>query len=384
MPNLCIATTFDYFNNRRIPLVSIVLDTDSGSSDIYKLYHKGTGITLMNAEENKQKIRELFCNNRVVCNDFKTHLAAFDMDLDCEYDSYDPCVERPKIGADIKLSVKFLIETVKELRSHKPEAWSSLVAKASIPYQYIEKKGYLYFDQEVHSTFYLNTFTGRVKSVDFSIHGKGDGDKIESVDLERNVFLHFDWMSADMRFGSILSNDDVMIDTFIESDPYDYIANAMNISREETKKTLLKASYNKDFDDWIFGAYGKYAAWMANNVKIVESGGSICNIVGRPFKIDENHDEKSVISAPLQGSVASAIHSVVNKIYKLDKNILFTDIYDSIVCSCSSGVAKDVMEEIGNIMYRPFEGILDDDITMPYRVSAGFGWRKWKLVKEVR
>src|SRR5690606_13357168 len=128
-------------------------------------------------------------------------------------DAYDPCVERPSIQPTKSLTVKKLCSTMKELQAHEPSTWSSLVAKSSVPYQYLENKGYLYFNKKVNPIFYLNTFTGRTKSVGFSIHGKGEKDEMKSVDIERTVFIHFDWVSADMRFGAIMSNDDIMMET---------------------------------------------------------------------------------------------------------------------------------------------------------------------------
>lgn len=377
-----IATLFDY--NKFKPLLTAVRD-ESGSK-LYKLWHPGTKKTIKEVEESQKEITKLF-DDKVVCNDFKTHLKAFNLNLDKDYDVYDPCVDRQPHGT-IENSKKSVIRILKDLMKHEPQKWSKLVADASIPYQHLENRGYLYYGKVEHPTFFLDTYTGRARSIGFPIHGKGKDEDIKPVDENRDIFVHFDWISADIRMGSFMADDDILSSVYEESDPYSYVAEHVDLPREDIKLRFMRALYNGDFDDGIFELYYKFADWMKGIHSRIDKGKPVCNIVGRPYYPVENHTgnhgKKSAANAPLQGSIAAAISAACCKIRELDKEVLFVDRYDSIVCACSKSVVNDVVNEVGNIMYRPFSGILDEDYTMPYKVDIGKSWMKWKTLRTVR
>lgn len=365
--------------------MSFVYDKENKKSKIYKLYHQGTGITLYEVEQNKKEIAALFDGNEVLCNDFKTHLRCFNLPRELIYKAYDLACEKPSIGPTIKESVASLISVFSTVKTSTPEIWMKLLADASVAYQRLEDVGYLYFGSTVRPDFMLDTYTGRARSLGFSIHGKNINDDLKSLDLDRDVFIHFDWISADIRFASLLSKDKELMDVFTESDPYTYIVDCLgNIDREEVKKMFLAAMYNRSYDDPIFDLYPEFAEWMKNTGDKVDNGIPVYNIVGRPFIKTPDHNDKAAINATLQGSVASATHAVLSRIYNLDREILFTDIYDSIVCVCNKKQIRDVVEIVGDIMHEPFKGLVDIDCIMPYKVNIGKKWYDWKEYKVVR
>jgi len=376
---MIILTLFDY--NKFVPLLTLVKDE---TLKIYNLYHPASGISLYEAEQNKSFIRNLLeTNKNIICNDFKTHLKCFNLNLDAKYDVYDICCDRPANNQDLNESKKNLLRLMKSIDTHG-EPWMKLTSEASVVYQYLENKGYSYFGKLVRPTFFLDTYTGRARSAGFSIHGMGDKEDIRSIDSSRDTFVHFDWVSADIRFAGLLSKDVELLEMFNDSDPYTYLSQQLNIDRDSFKVSFLASMYNRNYDDPIFGLFPDFISWLKNIGENADSKKPITDIMGRPYVSNKDHNEKAAINAAMQGSVAEAVKAAFKKIYTLDKDVLFSDIYDSIVCACSRSVVKDVIEEVGKIIYRPFEGILDYDITLPYKISVGNRWCKWKTLKVIR
>lgn len=376
---MLILTLFDY--SKFIPLLTLV---KSDSIKIYNLYHPASGISLYEAEQNKNTVKSLIESNKVICNDFKTHLKCFNLDLNKKYDVYDIPCDRPANNQNLDESKKNLLRLMKSVGQINPERWMKLTADAAIVYQYLENRGYNYFGKVVKPTFFLDTYTGRARSTGFSIHGMGDKEDIRSIDQQRDTFVHFDWVSADIRFAGLLSNDQELLNMFDESDPYTYLSNYLGIDRDSFKVSFLASMYNRNYDDPIFSLFPDFISWLKNIGNNADLKIPIVDIMNRPYLASSEHNEKAAINAAMQGSVAEAVKAVFTKIYNLDKNVLFSDIYDSIVCSCSKAVVKDVINEVGKIIYRPFDGILNNDIRLPYKISIGNKWCRWKTLKVIR
>lgn len=379
----CIITLFDY--NKHLPLLSLVHNKDDNTTKWYKLYHPGTGMTLYEVEQNKAEIIEILSHKKVICNDFKTHVKAFDLPRELLYDAYDMACEKPLLNSDFKISAASIAEIFKTVKDLNPEPWMKLLADAAIPYQFLEDTGYLHFGKISRPNFMLDTYTGRARSLGFSIHGTNHRDDLRPIDPYKDVFVHFDWVSADIRFGSIISKDEELNEVFKASDPYSYIADCLgDMSREDVKAMFLAAMYNRSYDDPIFDLYPDFAAWMRETGEKADKNEPVYNIIGRPFVQNADHNVKAAINAVLQGSVASATHAAMRRIYDLDREILFTDIYDSIVCVCNKRNLKEVIDVVGAIVYEPFKGLVDIDCTLPYKVNVGVEWCKWKEYKVVR
>lgn len=374
-----ILTSIDH--NRYRPLITYI--AESGTSKAIPLYHKGTGTQLNEVEENKAVVKKYFETNDVICNDFKSCIKAFNLKRDMVYSVYDCGIGQISSRNDIRDTLSDLIglsRTVPE-----PRVWMKLIADASLVYQDIEDRGYMYFGEPVHPCFHLDAYSGRTRSTGFSIHNKNKNDLIESIDPEREIFVHFDWVAADIRFGGIMSGDNELNEVFNESDPYTYIIDNVGIgSRNDVKQMFLQAVNNMKYNDDVFGLYPKFANWLGEQKRLLDNNKPVYNVAGRPFNIDDEHDKRSAINAVLQGSVAAAVQAAFIKIHQLDSSVLFTDIYDSIVCVCSKSVVRDVINEVGRIIYRPFDGILDKDIRLPYKVSIGTKWCAWQELETIR
>jgi len=367
------------------PLAALISGTNNNNEEINEIipiYHRGTGFTLEKAENNKKHVADIITNNTVIFNDFKSCVGAFDLARDIDYDAYDTCIGNINSGNDLRSTTKKLLE-VKNAMHHAE--WMKLVAGAGVVYQNIEDRGYLHFGKLVHPTFSLDTYSGRTRSTGFTIHNKNGDHDISHIDLTRDTFVHFDWIAADIRFGGVMSDDLELNNVFDASDPYTYIVNTVgDIGREDVKLAFFKALYNMEYEDPIFGLYPDFAKWLGEQKEKVDNNEPVFNIVGRPYYINKEHDGKAAINATLQGSVAAAVQAAMIKINRLDDKILVTDIYDSIVCACSQSVVNDVIKEVGDIIYRPFDGILDKDIRLPFKVSVGFKWYSWREHKVVR
>jgi hypothetical protein len=67
-------------------------------------------------------------------------------------------------------------------------------------------------------------------------------------------------------------------------------------------------------------------------------------------------------------------------------NYLITDIHDGVVLSLPKDkkILGHVVEKVGEIFYRPFDGIFTQDLVFPYKVSMGNRWKQWKEISVVR
>ena len=104
------------------------------------------------------------------------------------------------------------------------------------------------------------TFTGRSKTSGFPIQGTTDKHDIKLLPDKRGYFIHFDWISADLRIASIISEDEELQESFKKSDPYDYISNILGegFSRSDCKIEFLKPIYSLSPDAPILDLFPKF------------------------------------------------------------------------------------------------------------------------------
>lgn len=375
-----VITSFDYDANPIKPLISLALV--DGNIKILPIFHKASKITLMEAENNLKILRFILENTTATCNDFKNHISSLKLDLDRNYDIYDSCLNIDH-SHSINRSKKILAEAIIKSKESKFK-WSKLVAEASIVYQYMEEKGFDNKLEIIHPSYCLNTFSGRSKCKGFNIQGGSKDDIILPADSTKNIFIQFDWISADIRAASLLSNDQEMINSFENEDPYSILAEVLGKSRKEAKLSFLKAINSLSYEDPIMYCFEKFQKWASESIKSIKNGNPGYNLIGRPYVKDSSHGDKSVFNAQMQGTVAQAMQAVLTKLYKLDKSTIFTEIHDSLICICEKNNIKNVINEVSNIMLYPFDGILDDNPKFPLKVNIGTKWRKWKLVKVFR
>lgn len=262
--------------------------------------------------------------------------------------------------------------------------WQKIRAESSEAYSNIEDRGVIYEYKKVYPKYSNDVFSGRSKTVGFNIQGTNKNFDIMHSDPRLNIFLTFDWLSADARIAAILSEDDNLLNCFNDSDPYSYIAEALNnkVSRESCKSEWNKAVNSLDCNNGIFKLFPKFSKWFSNQVETMNRIGYTESILGRRFYTDGTYKQnKRAINSIFQGSVAHAMNNSVARIESEIKSIL-TEQHDSITISSSEHIVNKHVKLVSDIIYRPLSPYLD--ITMPFRIGIGKSWGSYKYFKECR
>lgn len=354
------------------------------------IYQKGTGKSLLKVEEDKIRIKKIFESSlnqkvRIICNDFKLHIKAFSLDLSPQhYNVY--C-----IPDTYRMKIESIEQFISLCDSRGIKEYQKIFANAQIVYEYLEKQKLLLNYTIVNPRYSCNTFSGRSKTLDFCVQGYTEGDNVRTVSSnDSDVVIMFDWLAADIRIASILSNDTNLQNSFFDSDPYTYLMNAINntseekISREECKRFLLKSinSMNMD-DDVLIDVFPQLCKWVNSINRKLDTGAVIYSILGRSFSMEDAKNKLAVLNGVMQGSVAHAMQIVLRKIYDTIPSKLITEIHDSIVVNCPNKQEdiKYVINTIVKIMREPFLGYIDKEYVFPVNVSVGSRWKKWKFLK---
>ena len=371
--DILIITLFNYNNNPILPLSTTVIIDNKPKT--YKLFNPKHEITLEEVYNNINEIRKLFETSTILCNDFKTHLSTFQLNLNKIYDVYNIPTQQDTI--DHK---DLVINFISEFNKIKKQRWSKLMAEASIVYQYMEDKGIYNGVEILCPKYFLDTFSGRSKCKNFNIQGTTKDDIIYSTDKDNNLFVQFDWTAADIMAAALLSEDEKLLETFKHSDPYSNIANITGASRQECKENFLMLLNSLSYNSSLITRFPKLREWMVSCAEKLDKNLPLYSILGRSYYKSSSRDEKSVFNAQMQGTVAHAMQSVLNKIYNIDKSILFCEIHDSLICAIHHNKAKDVINEVKSIMQQPFDDILHLDHKFVCKISIG---KKWKQFKEL-
>lgn len=288
-----------------------------------------------------------------------------------------------------KILCQKLIDSIK-LIPDKP--YQTVLAKAQSVYAGMNKTGLMLNYTKVQPEWSWNTFSGRSKTVNFNVQGWSDPDVIYQPTIPYNcVHIHFDWICADFRVAAIMSGDKVLNQAFLDSDPYTYLSKELSGCgdelREEAKLLFLKVVNSLDHnDETINKVYPELCVWLRKTLNDLRKAGFSTNILGRPFRIKQDRSERSIFNAILQGSVANAMQCVLWKVRNQFPTYLVTDIHDGLVLSVpkDSMIVKHVVDVVGKMFFRPFEDVLNGDITFPYKVSVGNRWKEWKTMITVR
>lgn len=366
------------FNDGKLPKPLLSAFSDGDTTEIFNLYQRGTGITLQEVAENKNKISELICNEEIYVNDFKRHLWAFDLSLTNDYRVWTS-------DEHVKTSEE-LTNTINKMTKHFVKEWERLLAEASIVYQSIQNRG-IYIGYQHINPNYGFTLTGRSKTTGFNAHNTDEDIRLRPDD--NDVFVHFDWLSADIRACSLLAQDEEMEETFKTSNPYAVIAEKLgDQDRDTIKIAMLESIYSLNTDSPIVAYYNKFKRWMAETIERMDVNGYTETILGRRFYLDQMPDQdrarRTAFNAAIQGTVAHAMQNTLVKLNSIMPGSIVTEIYDSIVISCSKQSIKDVINSSIEIMLHPFADLLDYNPIFPVRVSIGKQWRRWKQYKEYR
>lgn len=378
-----ILTAFDRTKTAK-PLVSLVFNSETKSVDLLDLYLQGTGSSIKNAIDNSKYIASLF-DGEVVVNDFKSHVEAFNLPIDRDYKAYTiPEEEDINIPQDKPGLYKYLATKLAGARKINTNKWQLLMSDAMLVYLTLQRRGVRRGGVMFHPIYNLTTFTGRSKTTEFSIQGMGDNEEITHVDEDKIVFVCADWISADMRALSLLSEDPDMQKSFVTADPYKYIVEKTGRDRDSCKIELLKSIYSLNPNSPALDVFPKLKRWIVDSVDKMRHDGYLTSILNRKFYLSSERDERAVFNAPIQGTVAHAMHNAMIQINRKLPQHLLTELHDSIIVCCTKSETKTVIETVQDIMLHPFRDILPSNPTFPLKVSIGGSWRQWKQLREIR
>lgn len=377
---------FDHNSQPPSPLLAAVYDDDDGNLDFYDLYLKGTGIKLYEVEQNKKALQDIIENYKVVLTNFKSFVGAFDLNIFKEYDVYEAPITTVRIRTtEYKDLQKLLLLRLKEIRK-EPQKWQKILANAQLVYRHLELLGY-YNNYKKCKPIYDFTYSGRSKSTQDNIQGASVKDDIKHSNPAYNTFVCFDWKAADLRVASLLSKDQRLQQSFINSDPYTALRDELDddeITRDHCKMALFRSLYSLDFENPILECYDRFADWMKDSLDSINKVGYSKSMLGRKFYGIEGRTNKSVFNAQIQGSVAHAMQCVLYRVFNIYPDNLIADIHDSLVLAAKKDDIDEIIETVSQIMLYPFDGILEDNPGFPHKVCVGEKWKQWEEIREFR
>ena len=395
---LYIWTAFDKTGKTK-PLMSAVFDSEANKVEFYPLYgYGGKGTEVIKRLE---YLASLF-DYPVVTNDFKGHIEGFNylrdglpplLATDKDYSVYVvPHEEDYNFPREPKELIRYLAGKISYAKKMGPPAqWQLLLGDASLVYLDLQKRGVLRGGLPEYPRYEFIT-TGRVSASGFNTQGQNEDTELAHVDEDKNIFIHADWIAADIRGAAILSGDEKMLQSFEKSDPYTDMANAAGKSRSEFKnKVVLPGFYSLNLESEIYKYYPKFKDWGSNAIEMMDSQGFATSILGRRFYVktsgtDEEmlKSRRQVFNAQIQGTTAHAMQNAIVQIHKRLPRNLLVELHDSVVVCCSQNDVKTVMGVVTDIMLHPFRNILSSDPTYPLKVSIGSKWYQWKQLREIR
>lgn len=353
----------------------------------------GTGLKISDVERNKRTIKEFIIGrladrSRIVTSDFKLFLEAFNIPFYTEqlnvYDLLLPELEAPSTPEKADSNLRRLLHG---LAKANLQQWQKVTANAAVVYAALEDRGLYVFEERVYPRWSQHTFSGRTKTSVYNIQGAAATEHIRNpAGKPGDYFLHFDWRAADIRIAALLSGDDRLLNACEHLDPYQYVADFLNVGhedgldRDECKLALLKAINSMDTEAHIFNAFPRLRDWISESRQRMGQGHPLASILGRRYVRQEGRKDLSVFNATMQGSIAQAMQLVVHRIWAEFGLSLVAEIHDSIVMTCprSNAIVKNIIQKITAIMCYPFVSALDANPVFPVRVSIGNSWKAWK------
>lgn len=362
---------------------------------ICDLYRPGAGKTIKKIDTSKKIVKNILLKanaeqRKIIISDFKSHIKAFDLPYNHKtWNVYDVHLKDVQSSNSSGQDNEIVVKILNRLSRVTPQEYQKVLAQAATVYQDLENTGLLINHDPTFPKWSQKTFSGRSKTTGFNIQGFHENwHVVPQGGNEYDVMIHFDWVCADIRIASILSQDDILNDTFINSDPYTVLMNKLNngsdekISREESKRYLLKSINSMDFTSVaLTEVYPRLGKWIRRCKETIVEGRPLKTILGRKFRLKQSKNELAVLNGVMQGSVAHAMHLVLKRIWDRLPNRLIAEIHDCLVVSAApdSTEIKAVIDIIAPIMLHPFEGVLNSNPAFPFNISIGKKWKKWKL-----
>lgn len=382
MLRTCLYTHFD--DKTGYPTLTTI--RHNGITIQKKIYFSNENKTIYDIQKTKSEISNLIQNiinkeSPLVISDFKSHIKQFDIPLyrnECQvYDVHLP-------NTDNEHNINSIISTMDVMPIKE---YQKILANAAITYEQIERNGITVGYLPTYPVWSQKTFSGRSKTSGFNIQGSTQEDDIMGHQMsEEDIFLHFDWISADLRVASLLADDDELTHAFDNTDPYELMVSKLNgeVSREDAKLFLLKSVNSMDTTGQVlWKMYPKLCRWITDCKDKISKGETLGTILDRKFNVGTSKNQLAVINGLMQGSVAHAMQRIIRPIYNQFSVKLIAEVHDSLIMHCRPDPLeiKNIIKSVSAIMLNPFQGILDTNPTFPLKISIGKKWKKWKLLE---
>ncbi len=385
MQPLYVYTIFD--NKSGKPRCTAIKDGDK--THVIELF-KGSGGNIGKIFGRINKISKIIVKSEydrpVVISDYKRHIESFSLPITSRrlnvYDMHLPNITHSDVCS--------VCSNVVEKMSCKPlREYQKLIANAAVVYHDIEKRGLLINHIPHFPKWSMDTYSGRSKTTGVNIQGWTDDSCVRTPPHDdKDVMVHFDWVCADIRVASLLSNDQLLQRSFDDGDPYKQMVDLINaesedkITRDEAKLFFLKSINSMDSDSLsILKVYGDLENWIIESKKSIESpDGSLSTILGRKFKLAGAKNALAVLNGAMQGSVAHAMHNVIRSVWEKFPHKVVAEVHDSLI-TCTSSNKNELLSTISaisDIMLYPFDGLIDSNPAFPVKVSIGKKWKKWQ------
>ena len=371
-----------------------------GKSTIYDLFRPNHKITYASCRDNLNSIKEFILtanakSKSIITTDFKQLIKTLNLPCDNRvYKVYDLHLHK-QIGhicstGNQSKDHNIVRRILEKMETADLNEYQLLISNASIVYHDIESRGIVINDLPVYPKWSLNTYSGRSKSTEFNIQGHHEEDKITAAGMMNNsVLLHFDWIAADIRVASLLSNDQKLKDSFNESDPYQYMMEIIGqgITREECKVALLKSINSMDVSSVVLTQiFQRLGDWISECKHRIESIGVLESILSRKFKMSSSKNALAMLNGVMQGSVVHAMQSVVRRVWEKLSPYMIAEIHDSLIMCvpADNSIIRSTISIVAPMMLRPFDGLLPSNPSFPLKVSVGKKWKNWKLLETHR
>jgi hypothetical protein len=361
----------------------------------FDLFRKGSGLSLKTALERSDKAKELI--KWASCDGFRTN-NYLDLQESFDLKLFNSCDLIRDYGLNsIKTSgsengdraiCSKMSAILDKIGTHP---YQTLLSGAQQLYNDISESGIFINYTKVNPKWTFDTFSGRSKCTNFNLQGWTNEDFVYRPNVPfDNILIHFDWICADIRVASIMSGDESLMNSFKDSDPYTYLSNKINGNssmRNEAKLLLLKTINSLDYsNEYISRYFPSLSEWLRLISIDTHRKGFSTNMLGRKFFVSDDRNDKSILNAVMQGSVASGMQNVLINVHKMFPDYIITDIHDSLVLSVPNDkkIVKLIIDEVGKIFLNPFQGLFQDNHSFPYRISVGNKWKNWKKFLEIR
>lgn len=291
----------------------------------------------------------------------------------------------PPPKQDVSAIKKQLTSLMLNAQSTLDKSWMMIKGMSSLIYAYLEKRGVRYGRHIAHPIYDTKVFSGRSRSSSFNVQGAEEGDPVYHPDREKNMFVCFDWVAADIRMAGLLSNDKFICDSFEDSDPYTMMSKLLStdteiVTRQDCKIQFLKGLYSMDPHSLFMEFTNGLRDWMQQKKNEYDNNYRYETMAGMP--IPKDNIRKS-FNAIIQGSVAEAIQSSLIMFAQKDIDCIVTERHDSLIIACSVDEIQSWVNYGVKVMNKPF-AISNNNVKFPVKVCIGKEWGKWIAHKTVR